>query len=44
MPRATPISSQACFIEESTAGTPPADDLDAMRRAWGERFGLVEVG
>jgi len=30
--------------ERWLASAPPAADLESMRRAWGERFGLVEVG
>jgi len=30
--------------ERWLAGAPAAADLESMRRAWGERFGLVEVG
>jgi ATP-dependent DNA helicase RecG len=30
--------------ERWLATAPPERDLESMRRAWGERFGLVEVG
>jgi ATP-dependent DNA helicase RecG len=30
--------------ERWLAGDPPSVELEAMRRTWGERFGLVEVG
>jgi hypothetical protein len=30
--------------ERWLATSPPGAELEAMRRAWGERFGLVEVG